>query len=149
MFSALAVESELGRTFTKWKIIDSGLMKHHPSAFEKNHWVSTFRYGVMESLNRVSDFLTGQNFDGFVNGQSDLRKSVHERHPASVSAKSLRAFFSHTLFWRRAEIVHGGRTDFDIRNAEDALKSALTLFHIINEMDFVRRRKVEQSLRKP
>lgn len=148
VFSALAVESELGRTFTKWKKIDSGLMTRYPSAFQKNYWVSTFRYGVIESLNRVSDFLTGHSFDAFVNSQSDLSRAVRDAHPASVSAKSLRMFFSRTLFWKRAEIIHGGRTDFDIGSAEDAFKSALTLFHIISEMDFSRRRKVEQSLRK-
>ena len=149
IFAAVAVECELGRTFAKWKTIESGLIAEHPSGFQENQWVSTFRYGVKESLNRVCDFLTGQSFDAFVNSQSGLAKSVHERHPASVSAKSLRQFFNNNLFWKRAEIVHRGRTDFASEHAEEAFRSALTLFCIISEMEFNRRRNTEQNLRKP
>src|SRR5919109_993816 len=108
-------------------------------AFQKNQGVATLRYGALQSLYRVCDFLTGQNFDVFVENQGDLAKSVHARHPTSVSAKSVRAFFSQRLFWKRAEIVHGGRTDFGSGTAEEAFRSALTLFHVISEMDFSRR----------
>lgn len=149
MLSAVAVECELGRVFAKWKSIDSGLLTGSPSAFQKNQWVAEFRYGAFESLDRVCDFLTGQDFDPFVFSRSDLTCAIQERHPASASAKSLRKFFSTSLFWRRAEIVHGGRTDFGTEDAEEALRCALTLFYIISEMDFARRRTTEQNLRNP
>lgn len=95
IFSAVAVECKLGRIFTKWKNIESGLMTQRPSAFQENQWVGSLRsFGILQNLDRVCDFLTGQSFDVFLNGQSDLAKSVHERHPTSVSVKSLRAFFN-------------------------------------------------------
>jgi hypothetical protein len=95
IFSAVAVECKLGRIFTKWKNIESGLMTQRPSAFQENQWVGSLRsFGILQNLDRVCDFLTGQSFDVFLNGQRDLAKSVHERHPTSVSVKSLRAFFN-------------------------------------------------------
>ena len=150
IFSALAVECELGRVFTKWKNIESGLMTKRPSGFEENKWVWFLRsVGILQRLDRVCDFLIGQSFDVFLKSQSDLAKSVHERHPTSVSIESPRRFFDQHLFWKRDEIVHRGRIDFRSGSAEEAFKSTLTLFQIISEMDFSRRRKMAQTLSDP
>jgi hypothetical protein len=74
---------------------------------------------------------------------------MHERHPKSVAVKSLRAFFNQNLFWKRDEIIHCGRIELASGDAEEAFKSALTLFQIISEMDFTRRRRIEENLRNP
>jgi len=148
VFSAVAVECELGRVFTKWKNIDSGLTTKCPGVSNRNEWIGALSTcGILQRLDRVSDFLTGQSFDAFLG--SGLAQSIRERHPKSVALKSLRGFFNQELFWKRDQIVHRGRIDFGSGAAEDAFESALTLFQIISEMDFSRRRRIEENLRNP
>lgn len=150
VFSAVGVECELGRVFTKWKNIDSGLTTKRSRVSNQNQWIGALSTcGILQRLDRVSDFLTGQSFDAFLGGQSSLTQSMHERHPKSVPVKSLRAFFNQNLFWKKDQIVHRGRIDFGSGDAEEAFKSALTLFQIISEMDFSRRRRIEENLRNP
>jgi len=150
VFSAVAVECELGRVFTKWKNIDSGLTTKCPGVSNRNEWIGALSTcGILQRLDRVSDFLTGQSFDAFLAGQSGLAQSMHERHPKSVAVKSLRAFFHQNLFRKRDQIIHCGRIELASGDAEEAFKSALTLFQIISEMDFTRRHRIEENLRNP
>ena len=150
VFSAVSVECELGRVFTKWKNIDSGLTMKHASVSNQNQWIGALSTcGILQRLDRVSDFLTGQSFDAFLGSRSGLAQSIRERHPKSVALRSLRAFFNQELFWKRDQIVHRGRIDFESGAAEEAFESALTLFQIISEMDFSRQRRIEENLRNP
>jgi len=57
--------------------------------------------GILQRLDRVSDFLTGQNFDAFLRGQSGLAESM------------------------------------------------LSLFELVSEINFSRRRRIEENLRNP
>jgi hypothetical protein len=150
IFSALAVECELARVFMKWKYIDMSLTGTRPSTAQEDQWLGCLRTcGTLQRLDRVCRFLTGESFDAFLGKQTALIQSLHERHPESVSASSLRAFFCQNLFSKRDQIVHRGKTDFENAEAEGSLKSALTFFQIISEMEFNRRRQLQDNLKSP
>jgi len=150
IFSAIAVECELGRVFTKWKNIDEMLVRPRPWRGDQDSWARAIRSCVINlKLDRVCRFLTGENFDSFVAHQSDLAQSVRDRHPGSIGCNSHKAFFDQNVFWNADRIVNSGKADFGSSETEECFTSVLTLFYIISEMDFNRRRRIQENLKNP
>ncbi len=144
IFSAMAVECELARVFVKWKGIDLGL----PTDVTQAHldlWDAQLRQWakIAVRLDKVCEFLTNRNFDAFVTNHSKLVASIKERHPESAGHVSIKKFVVERLFWKRNAIVHLGKIDFTLSDAEACRRTAETLFQIISEMDFVRRRRLD------
>ena len=144
ILSAMAVECELARVFVKWKEIDLGLPSEVRQA-DKTAWDVQLRTWTKIALrfDKVCEFLTNQDFDGFVSNHINLHKSVQQRHPESAKHGSLKKFFEEHLFWKRNAIVHLGKIDYTRPDAELCRRTAETLFHIVSEMDFVRLRHLE------
>src|SRR5258707_4992560 len=67
IFSAMAVECELARVFVKWKEIDLGLPPDVTQA-DRDSWDLLLRQWakIIVRFDRVSEFLTNQDFDTFV-----------------------------------------------------------------------------------
>ena len=140
----MAVECELARVFVKWKGIDLGVPGNATQG-DKDSWDGELRQWVKIGvrLDRVCEFLTDHDFDAFVANQSKLAKSVDERHPDSAGCSSLKEYFEKGLFWKRNVIVHLGKIDFRQSDAEVCRRAAETLFQIIGEMDFERRKRLD------
>jgi hypothetical protein len=146
ILSAMAVESELARVFVKWKEIDLGLPTDATEAARES-WDKQLRgWGkIVCRLDRVCAFLTGSDFNVFVAAQDKLTKSVHERHPHTVGCRSLTKYFEKDLFWKRNLIMHLGKIDFGESDAKACRRAAETLFQVISEMDFGRRKRLAAS----
>ncbi len=144
ILSAMAVECELARVFVKWKEIELGLPLEITRA-DRASWDVQLRKWTKIALrfDNVCEFLTDQDFDGFIANNINLLKSVQQRHPESAKYGSLKKFFEKHLFWKRNRIVHLGDIDFTQSDAESCRRTAETLFQTISEMDFVRRRRLE------
>lgn len=144
ILSAMAVECELARLFVKWKEIDLGLPSE-VTQDDRASWDAQLRRWtkITLRLDKVSEFLTSHDFDGFVSNHINLLKSVQQRHPESANCASLKKFFEECLFWKRNAIVHLGKIDSAQPDAEICRRVAETLFHIMSEMDFLRLRRLE------
>lgn len=147
IFCAMAVECELARVFVKWKEIDLGVPTDVTQA-DRDSWEEQLRQWakIVVRLDRVCEFLTGQIFNTFVTNRTKLVKSIQERHPESTKLASLKKFFEEGLFWKRNAIVHLGKIDFELSEAEVCRRIAETLFQIISEMDFTRLQRLEAKL---
>ncbi len=144
IFSAMAVECELARVFVKWKEIDLGVPADVTQS-DRDSWDAELRRWVKIAvrLDKVCEFITGQDFDAFVANQGKLSKSIQERHPDSAGCSSFKKFFEEQLFWKRNVVVHLGKIDFGQSDAEVCRRTAETLFQIITEMDFLRLRRLD------
>lgn len=141
ILSAMAVECDLARLYVKWKEIDlipAGVMT--PSQTEKDSWEETLRswMGIAVRLDKVCEFLTKEVLDSFISNRPDLKQAIHITHPASVPCGSFNQFFQEHLFWKRNQVVHFGRINFERPDAEECLQLAATLLKINVAEDSVR-----------
>jgi hypothetical protein len=114
---------------------------------QEDSWEKELRRAskIVERLDLVSRFLTGNDFDTFFSNRADLMKALHARHPESVGQPSPKKFFEENLFHKRNRIVHLGKIDYTQAEAEGCHRCAATLFQALAAMDFVRLKKLEAS----
>lgn len=145
ILSAMAVECDLARLYVKWNEVDlipGGQMQ--ATQDQVDLWAQNLRswMNIAVRLDKICEFLTGENFDTFIRSCSDLVTSIRAKHPGSADYASYSKFFQEHLFWKRNQIVHMGKIDLGRTDAEECLQIATTLFEIGKEMDGVRRKRL-------
>jgi hypothetical protein len=147
ILGAMAMECELARLYVKWKNIESVEPGTFATKEQEDSWEKELRRAskIVERLDLVSRFLTGDDFDIFFSNRADLMKALHARHPESVGKPSPKKFFEENLFHKRNRIVHLGKIDYTQGEAEACHRSAATLLQALGEMDLVRFKKLEAS----
>jgi hypothetical protein len=144
----MAIECELARLFMKWKEVD--LMIARPVVqSDRDSWEEEFRswMAIRSRLDKICEFLTSQDFDSFILQDSKLALLVKQRHPESVSFSSFKQYFQERLFWKRNQIVHFGKIDFGVPEAEQCVHIAATLFKIMKDMDDVSIKRMDGNQR--
>lgn len=147
VFSAMAVECELAGLFIKWKGVEL-MAARTPTETDKNAWAEQWRklHRIEVRLNKVSEFLTGEDFDTFLLHNAALLRPLHEKYPNSKTYQSPKDFFQKEFFDRRNKVVHLGEIDFQQAEAEMCLSTAITLRRILNEMDSQRNKRLQAEL---
>ncbi|MGH2639509.1 MAG: hypothetical protein ACRDF4_09560 [Rhabdochlamydiaceae bacterium] len=144
VFCAMAVECEMAGLFIKWKGVEL-MATRTPTEADKNVWAEQWRkwLGIAVKLNKVSELLTGKDFDSFLSHNASLLKPLHEKYPNSQTYQSPKDFFQKELFDRRNKIVHLGAINFQQVEAEMCFSMAVTLRQILNEMDSQRNKRLQ------
>lgn len=140
--SAMAIETALTRLFLKWKEIEHGFPGTPTADTDREAWEKEYRTGVgrggfAKSANFVSQYLTGNSFDGFVD--DFLKKST----PATLIKMGLTcpsshlkgAYIQNELFNKRNRIMHWGEVDYEKADAQKAFGAALAAFAVLKVID--------------
>ena len=112
VLGAVAVESELGRIYIKWRETETGLPNEMTDADRENFEDELRKYfKIVDRLDMVSEYLTKLKFNEFVRADASLNAFVVKAHPDAASGPSLKNFFETELFWKRNAIAHAGKID--------------------------------------
>jgi hypothetical protein len=146
VLSAMAVECQLAWLFTKWNRIMLGLQRN-PTDADEEAWENEWRdiRVIAKRMEKVSNLLTQKSFDEFIAQNNSLVKSIN----AKYTNTSHKEFFVKELFHRRNRIVHAGKIDSQMSEAEIALAVATTMWQILDAMDKARAKALDASFHKP
>jgi len=136
ILGAVAVESELGRIYIKWRSIDTGLPCEITDADREKFEDELRKYfKIVDRLEMVSEYLTTLKFNEFIRSDASLGAFVARAHPDAAPNPSLKKFFEEQLFWKRNAIAHAGKIDSTKADAEKCFNVTNTLFKILAAMD--------------
>jgi hypothetical protein len=138
IFSAMAVEAEVARLFSKWRKIDT--MQHEvrvPSAEELEEGYRRLGRTITEKIEGVGRLLDDRGIDEFAR-TSELRKRIESDFP-SLSIGSLAEDIQKAVFWPRNRILHAGFMEYQQEDAKRANNIARLTLELLKEMDTARR----------
>jgi hypothetical protein len=136
ILGAVAVESELGRIYVKWRSIDTRLPYEITDA-DREKFEDELRkcFKIIDRLDMVSEYLTKLKFNEYVQSDGNLNAFVLKAHPDAATNPSLKKLFEEQLFWKRNAIAHAGKIDSTKEDAEKCFNVANMLFKILDAMD--------------
>jgi hypothetical protein len=139
VLGAMAVESHLVFLFMKWKRAHL-ILKRNATVSDDEGWETEWRdvFSIAARFDKLSNFLTGQSFDSFLASRPDLL--AHAQYVTAPSEP--KDFFVKELFYRRNHILHSGNINSTGAEAELCLKLSLTLWAILDAMDYHQRKLV-------
>jgi hypothetical protein len=143
----MAVEGQMSYLFFKWKGIDSGKIPIIHTQDDKDKWDREWdeMRSIGNRLDKLSRFLTDVDFDKFAQQKKALLSSDLDGLEPGASPKK---YLQEQLFESRNQIVHYGDLDFEKAQAERCLSLALALIRLLDAMDKVRLKRMEDAHQK-
>jgi hypothetical protein len=156
ILNAIAVECGLTQVFLKWKAIASERSVHTATDVERDAWEKVFlnstNWGKFKSsANFVSKFLTGMDFDDFVQDFHNKTKDhvglwIKAGFPSDLSMAKVDRF-QKEIFNTRNRVMHWGKVDYEHSDAARSLDAAIVMINILKRMDRQRCEKMESDWR--
>lgn len=138
VFSAMALEAELGRLYVKWRRIDtmhSGRMSLDEE-FDEEYW--KLGRTIAEKINRVAELLDPRGLDEFAR-ESELAERI-EVGFSTLTIGSLASDIQRSVFWPRNRILHASYMDSTEEDAKRVHNVASIGLDLLKRMDLARRK---------
>lgn len=148
ILSAMSVECELAFLYSKWKMLDAGLIPSEVAQTHRDAWEEEFRKiqgGIVGKLDAMTQLLADESFDTFLSRRKDLTAVLQQIHQ-DLGTRSPKAYFAEELFRKRNKILHSGEVQFEKPEAGACVRMAISLLQIIGEIDKERYTRFDKSL---
>lgn len=147
ILSAMAVDCELSRLYTKWKTISSSQGSHE---LTQEHLEELLRKlgNTSDRIRKVCALMHPAGIVHFIKTSPGISGYLRERFtPNEVQADRIVEDIAEKLFWPRNRIIHNAFTGYGSSEAFLCHRIAALTFFILLEMDATRQKVTDPSLR--